>query len=94
VDNAKNVGAHRPTKIPNRSPWAKSGSLERNQIAIDATTDANPATKQIVLRARHAEVDISSPVVEQVEHQTNEFRRVRMIRMEKFRLPSLHVRGV
>jgi hypothetical protein len=42
----KNVGAHKPMKIPNRSPWAISGSLVIFQTAIEAIIDANPSTKQ------------------------------------------------
>ena len=58
LERAKNVGAHKPTKIPNRSPWARSGSLAKNQIAMDAVTDRKPATKQKLLRARQELVDI------------------------------------
>jgi hypothetical protein len=48
-DKMKNVGAHRPTKIPNRSAWAASPFLKKNQIAMDATIERNPATKQPLL---------------------------------------------
>ena len=58
VESAKNVGAHRPTKMPKRSAWARSGSLSRNQIAMDAMTERKPATKQRLLRPRHAELVI------------------------------------
>ena len=58
LESAKKVGAHKPTKIPNRSPWARSGSLDRNQIAMAARTEKNPATKQMLLRTRHVEADI------------------------------------
>jgi hypothetical protein len=48
-DKMKNVGAHSPTKIPNRSAWAASPFLKKNQIAMDATIERNPATKQALL---------------------------------------------
>jgi len=57
-ESAKNVGAQRPTKIPKRSPWARSGSLDRNQIAMDAMTEKNPATKQMLLITRLCEFAI------------------------------------
>ena len=37
------MGAHSPTNIPNLSPWAGSGDLLRNQIAILAAMLMNPA---------------------------------------------------
>jgi len=61
-ESAKNVGAQRPTKIPKRSPWARSGSLDRNQIAMDAITEKNPETKQMLLRTRHIEADMTFPL--------------------------------
>jgi hypothetical protein len=42
----KNVGAHKPMKIPNRSPWAISGSFVIFQTTIEAMIEANPRTKQ------------------------------------------------
>ena len=45
----KNVGAHNPIKIPNRSPWAESGDLAMAQTAILARMEANPRTKHAPL---------------------------------------------
>lgn len=48
-----NVGAQRPTKIPNLSEWACISGVfppVRYQIAIDAAIDKKPRTKQIKLR--------------------------------------------
>jgi hypothetical protein len=42
----KNVGAHKPTKIPKRSPWATSDSLLKNQIAMLPAMLKKPRTKQ------------------------------------------------
>ena len=52
-DSAKNVGAQRPTKIPNRSPCAGSFPLAKNQIAIEAAIEAKPAKKHTVLKYLH-----------------------------------------
>ena len=46
LESMKNVGAHKPMKIPNRSPCAISGSFVIFQTAIEAIIDANPSTKQ------------------------------------------------
>lgn len=52
LESAKNVGAHKPTNIPNRSPWAISGSFAKYQMAMDAKTETKPATKQKLLSMR------------------------------------------
>jgi len=52
LESAKNVGAHKPTNIPNRSPWAISGSFAKYQMAMDAKTETKPATKQMLLSMR------------------------------------------
>ena len=49
-ERIRKVGAQRPTKMPNRSPWAGSGLLARNQIAIDPTIENIAAMKQKLLR--------------------------------------------
>ena len=49
-ERIRKVGAQRPTKMPNRSPWAGSGLLARNQIAIEPTIENIAAMKQKLLR--------------------------------------------
>ena len=47
----RNVGAHNPTKIPNRSAWALSSEvvpLFIYQIEIDPTTDIRLKTNVII----------------------------------------------
>ncbi len=58
VERAKKVGAHKPTKIPNRSPWAMSGSLDMNQMAMDDITERKPQMKHTLLRIRQLAKDI------------------------------------
>jgi len=48
-ESAKKVGAHRPTNIPKRSPWAGSGDFDVYQMMIEAMIDAKPAMKQKAL---------------------------------------------
>ena len=48
----KNVGAHNPTKIPKRSPWAlASGSVPPviYQMTMEPMMEADPGTKQALL---------------------------------------------
>jgi hypothetical protein len=53
LESAKNVGAQSPTKIPNRSPWAGSSPLNKNQMAIEAAIETKPAQKQPALKYLH-----------------------------------------
>ena len=61
LEIAKNVGAHRPTKIPKRSACALDSAASppvRNQIAIDPIMDAKPRTKHNTERFLASEVFI------------------------------------
>ena len=51
MEMPRNVGAHNPTKIPNRSAWALSSEvtpLFMYQIEIDPTTDTRLKTNVII----------------------------------------------
>ena len=51
IEMPRNVGAHNPTKIPNRSAWALSSEvtpLFMYQIEIDPTTDTRLKTNVII----------------------------------------------
>lgn len=45
-ERMKRLGTHKPTKIPNRSPWARSSLEEANQTAIEVKIEIIPAMRQ------------------------------------------------